>query len=102
MLRKYAFPSHNANKNGGGYFGSFVLHVNYNLSVKEKPTLKLYCNRETAKGEHSSHKTIPIYFLQMFEPADLVLLQRNGTKGLQYYKCSLRDYALLLAGLNEH
>lgn len=42
MLRKYAFPSHNTNKNGGTSFSSFALYINYNLSVKEKPTMKLY------------------------------------------------------------
>lgn len=92
MLRKYAFPSHNTNKNGGVYFGSFVLHVNYSLSVKEKATVKLYCNRKMGKGELCSCKTLPVCFLQSFEPADLLFLRTNGPKGLQYYKCSLRVY----------
>lgn len=43
MLRKYAFPPCNTSKSGGVYFGSFVLHVHYNLSAKEKPTAKPYC-----------------------------------------------------------
>lgn len=38
MLREYAFPSHNTNKNGGVCFGSFVLRVNYNLSVRGEKT----------------------------------------------------------------
>lgn len=81
MLRKYAFPSHNTN-NGGVCFGSFVLHVNYNLSVREKPTVKLYCNRKMGKGELCSGKTLPVYFWQTFEPADLLFLCTNGPKVL--------------------
>lgn len=30
--------------------GSFVLYVNYNLSVKEKPTAKLCCNGKMKKA----------------------------------------------------
>lgn len=97
MLRKYAFPSHNTNKNGGVYFGSFVLHVNYNLPVREKPTVKLYGNRKMGKGELCSCKTLPVYFLQTFQPADLLFLHANGPKGLQCYKRSLRDHTLLFS-----
>lgn len=32
------FPSHNTNKDGGDDFGSSVLHINRNLSVKDKLT----------------------------------------------------------------
>lgn len=102
MVRKYAFLFHNTNKNGGVYFGSFVLHVNYNLSVKEKPTVKLCCNRKMEKEELCAFKTLPVYFLQTFEPADLLFLHKNGPKVLWYCNCSLRVYALLLAGLSKH
>lgn len=77
MLRKYAFPSHNTNKNSGVCFGSFVLYVNYNISVKEKPTVKLCCNRKVGEGELYLCKILPPYFLQIFEPADSFFIWRK-------------------------
>lgn len=50
MLRKYAFPFRDTNKDGGLCFGSLVLHVNYNLSIKEKPIAMLCCNRKMREG----------------------------------------------------
>lgn len=77
MLRKYAFPFHNTNKDGGLCFGSLLLHVNYNLSIKEKPSAMLCSNRKMSEGVLCLCKIPPLCVLQTFEPADFFFMQEN-------------------------
>lgn len=67
-------PLYNTNKKSGMCFGSFVLHVNYNLSIKEKPTAKMCCDRNVGESELCLCKILLI-FLQIFEPADSFFME---------------------------